>query len=168
MTRVGMVILGAAMLGTAVGLVPAAWPGAAAGVIALGLAAGGRWPAAPTVAACAAVVSTGIGIAAGSAPMIGVAAEGALVLAYLLAADLADARLTGGTRRRVSSGVPVLAAGAAAATACAIAASVDVPASPWLTMIGVVAAGAALITASGSLPIGARGQGRGERVKRAR
>jgi hypothetical protein len=150
MTRIGMVLLGAVMLGTAVGLVPAAWPGALAGAIALGLAVPGRWPAAPTAAASAAVVTTGIGIEAGALPLAGVAAEGVLVLAFLLAADVADTRLPPGTRRWTSTGVPVLAAGVAAAAACAIAATAKVPASPWLAGIGVVAASAVLITATGA------------------
>jgi hypothetical protein len=157
MTRTGAVILGAVMLGTAAGLVPAAWPGAVAGAIALGFAVPGMWPAAPTVAACAAVVTTGIGIAAGMVPLIGAAAEGTLVLAYLLTADLAGARLAGSGQGWASTGVPVVA-GAAAAAACALAAATKVPASPWLTTIGVAAAGAALITASGARPTGDPGQ----------
>jgi hypothetical protein len=79
------------------------------------------------------------------------------VLAYLLTADLAGARLAGSGQGWASTGVPVVA-GAAAAAACALAAATKVPASPWLTTIGVAAAGAALITASGTRPAGAPGQ----------
>jgi hypothetical protein len=148
-TRIGMVIFGAVMLGAAAGLVPAAWPGAIVGAVALGLAVPGRWPAAPTVAACAAVVTTGIGIEAGAVPLLGAAAEGVLVLAFLLAADLAAARLSGNAGHWAASAVPVVAAGAAAAAACALAAATNVSASPWLAMIGVLAAAAALLYAVG-------------------
>ena len=150
MTRIGMVLVGVVMLGAAVGLVPSAWPAALAGAIALGLAVPGRWLAAPAAAAAAAVVTTGIGIQAGPLPLTGIAAEGVLVLAFLLAADVADTRLPPGARRWTGTGVPVLAAGAAAAAACAVTATVNVPGSPWLALIGVAAASAALIIATGA------------------
>jgi hypothetical protein len=144
----GAAAAGAAMLGVAAGFAPAAWPLVIVGVAAVAAAVLGRWPVAGTVAASAAAVTSGIGIIAGTMPLAAAAAEGPLVLAYLLALDLAESRLTSGTLRWVRSRVPVLAAGFAAAVLTAVAAAATVPGSPWLTMAGVVAVGAALLVAA--------------------
>jgi hypothetical protein len=139
---------GAVMLAVPVIAVPAAWPVAVAGAVALLAAVPGRWPAAGTLAALAAVVMGGIGIAAGTVPLPLAAAEGTLVLAYLLALDAAESGLTGGRLQWVRGRLPVLAAGFAAALITAVAAAAAVPASPWLVMAGAAAAGAALLVAA--------------------
>ena len=76
------------------------------------------------------------------------AAEGTLVLAYLLALDAAESGLTGGRLRWVRGRLPVLASGLAAALVTAAAAAAAVPASPWLVLAGAAAAGAALLVAA--------------------
>jgi len=140
---------GAVMLAVPVIAMPATWPAAITGVAA-GLAGlPGRWPAAGTLAAVAAVVAGGIGIAAGATSLPLAAAEGTLVLAYLLMLDAAETGLTGGRLRWARSRLPVLAAGLAAALITAAAAAAAVPASPWLVLAGVAAAGAALLVAAG-------------------
>ncbi len=139
---------GAAMLGVPAGFAPAAWPLVIGGVVAVAAGVLGRWPVAGTFAASAAVVTSGIGITAGTMPLPVAAAEGALILAYLLALDFAESRLTHGRLRWVRSRVPVLAAGFAAAVLTAVAAAATVPGSPWLTMAGVAAVGGALLVAA--------------------
>jgi hypothetical protein len=140
---------GAVMLAIPVIAMPAAWPAAIAGAAAALAALPGRWPAAGTLAAVAAMVTGGIGIAAGATPLPLAAAEGTLVLAYLLMLDAAETGLTGGRLRWARGRLPVLAAGLAAALVTAAAAAVPVPASPWLVLAGVAAAGAALLVAAG-------------------
>ena len=76
------------------------------------------------------------------------AAEGTLVLAYLLALDAAESGLTSGRPRWARGRLPVLAAGFAAALITAVAAAAAVPASPWLVLAGAAAAGAALLVAA--------------------
>ena len=127
---------------------PAAWPVAIAGAAALLAALPGRWPAAGTLAALAALVIGGIGIATGTVPLPLAAGVGTLVLAYLLALDAAESGLTGGRLRWVRGRLPVLAAGFAAAVITAVAAAAAVPASPWLVLAGVAASGAALLVAA--------------------
>ncbi len=140
---------GAVMLAVPVIVMPAAWPAAVAGVAALLAALPGRWPAAGTLAAVAAVVTSGVGIAAGAMALPLAGAEGTLVLAYLLALDAAESGLTGGRLRWARGRLPVLAAGLGAALITGGAAAVTVPASPWLVLAGVAAAGAALLAAAG-------------------
>jgi len=144
----GAAVAGAVMVAVPVIAVPAAWPVAVAGAAALLAALPGRWPAAGTFAALAALVMGGIGIAAGTVPLPLTAAEGTLVLAYLLALDAAESGLTGGRLRWARGRLPVLAAGLAAALITAVAAAAAVPASPWLVLAGVAAAGAALLVAA--------------------
>ena len=67
--------IGAVMLACAVGYTPVAWPAGVAGAAAAALA--GRWAAAGTLAACAAMLIAGIGIASGTLPLPAAAAEGA-------------------------------------------------------------------------------------------
>jgi len=140
--------VGAVMLAVPVIAVPAAWPVAIAGAVALLAALPGRWPAAGTLAALTAVVMGGIGIAAGTVPLPLAAAIGTLVLAYLLALDAAESGLTGGRLRWVRGRLPVLATGFAAAVITAVAAAAAVPASPLLVLAGAAAAGAALLVAA--------------------
>ena len=144
-TSLAVAGIGAVMLAVPVIVAPAAWPATIAGASALLVAVPGRWPAAGTLAALAAVVTSGIGIAAGTAPLLLAAAEGTLVLAYLLALDAAESGLTSGRLRWARGRLPVLAAGLAAALITAVAAMTTVPASPWLVLAGVAAAGAALL-----------------------
>lgn len=59
----------AVMPGVVAGFAPAAWPAAVAGAAALIAALPGRWPAAGTATAVAAVVTSGIGIAAAVTPL---------------------------------------------------------------------------------------------------
>ena len=94
---------GAVMLAVATGYTPAAWPLAVIGAAALAAALPGRWAAAGTLAASAAVIIGVIGITAGTLPLPAAAAEGTLILAYLLALDLAAARLSSGSGRWVRS-----------------------------------------------------------------
>jgi hypothetical protein len=147
-TALAAAAAGAVMLAIPVIAVPAAWPAAVAGAAALLLAVPGRWPAAGTLAALAAVVTGGIGIAAGTVPLPLTAAEGTLVLAYLLALDAAESGLTGGRLRWARGRLPVLAAGFATALITAVAAAAAVPASPWLVLAGAAAVGAALLVAA--------------------
>jgi hypothetical protein len=147
-TSLAAAAAGAVMLAVPVIAVPAAWPVAVAGAAALLVAVPGRWPAAGRLAALAAVVTSGIGIAAGTVPLPLAAAEGTLVLAYLLVLDAAGSGLTGGRLRWARGHLPVLAAGFAAAVMTAVAAAAAVPASPWLVLAGAVAAGAALLVAA--------------------
>jgi hypothetical protein len=140
--------VGAVMLAVPVIAAPGAWPVTIAGAAALLAAVPRRWPAAGTFAALAAVVTTGIGIAAGTVPLPLAAACGTLVLAYLLALDAAESGLTSGRLRWVRGRLPVLAAGFAAALITAVAAMTTVPASPWLVLAGVAAVGAALLVAA--------------------
>jgi hypothetical protein len=139
--------VGAVMLGVATAFCPAGWPVTIAGAAALLAALPARWPAAGTAAAVAALVTSGIGIAAGSLPLPAAAAEGVLILAYLLALDCAETRLTGGMLRWAGARVPALAAGSAAAALIAVAAGTAFPSALWLTVIGPAAAGAALLAA---------------------
>jgi hypothetical protein len=139
---------GAVMLAVPVIAVPAAWPLAIAGAAALLAALPGRWPVAGTLAGLAAVAMGGIGITAGTVPLPLAAAEGTLVLGYLLALDAAESGLTGGRLRWARGRLPVLAAGLAAALITAVAAAATVPASPWLVLAGAAAAGAALLVAA--------------------
>ena len=127
---------------------PAAWPATIAGASALRVDVPGRWPEAGTLAALAAVVTGGIGIAAGTAPLLLAAAEGTLVLAYLLALDAAESGLTSGRLRWARGRLPVLAAGLAAALITAVAPLTTVPAPPRLVMAGVADAGAELPAAA--------------------
>jgi hypothetical protein len=136
------------MLAVPVITAPGAWPVTIAGAAALLAAVPGRWPAAGTLAALAALVTSGIGIAAGTVPLPLAAACGTLVLAYLFALDAAESGLTSGRLWWVRGRLPVLAAGFAAALVTAIAAMTTVPASPWLVLAGVAAAGAALLVAA--------------------
>ncbi|HUY48577.1 MAG TPA: hypothetical protein VMV92_23135 [Streptosporangiaceae bacterium] len=140
--------IGAVMLAVAAGYTPAAWPLGVAGGAALIAGLPGRQAAAGTLAASAAVITAGIGVAAGTLPLPAAAAEGALILAYLLALDLADSRLTGGSLQWIRSRGPVLAAGFASALLTAAAAEAAFPAAPWLVVAGVAAAGAALLVAA--------------------
>ena len=139
---------GAVMLAEPVTVVPGAWPVTIAGAAALLAAAAGRWPAAGTLAALAAVVTSGIGIAAGAVTLPLAAISGTLVLAYLLALDAAESGPATGRLRWVRGRLLALAAGFAAALITAAAAMTTVPASPWLVLAGVAAAGAALIAAA--------------------
>ena len=91
----------------------------------------------------------GIGIASGTLPLPAAAAEGTLILAYLLSIDLAGARLSGGSLPWIRERGPVLAAALAATLLTALAAEATLPAAPWLAVIGVAAAGAALLVAAG-------------------
>jgi hypothetical protein len=141
--------LGAAMLGTAAALDPAGWLIALAGAIALAAALALRWPAAGTGAAAAAVVLAAIGIVARALPGIAVVAGGTMILAYLLALDLAESGAAGGVLRQVRGRALVLAAGLAAAALTALAAAVPAAASLWLIVTGTVAAGSVLLVATG-------------------
>jgi hypothetical protein len=87
---------------------------------------------------------SGIGIADGGLALPLAAAAGTLVLAYLLALDAAEAGLTSGRPGWIRGRLAVLAAGFAASLITAAAAMTTVPASPWLVLAGVAAAGAAL------------------------
>lgn len=129
-------------------ITPAAWPVTLAGALALIAAMPGRWPPAGTLAALAAMVTSGIGIAAGTMPLLLAAASGTLVLAYLLALDTAESGLTSGMPQWIRRRLPVLAIGFAAALVTAAAAAATVPASPWLVLSGVAAVGAALLIAA--------------------
>ncbi len=139
--------IGAVMLACAVGYTPVAWPAGVAGAAAAALA--GRWAAAGTLAACAAMLIAGIGIASGTLPLPAAAAEGTLILAYLLSPGLAGAPLSGGPLSWIRERGPVLAAALAAALLTALAAEATLPAAPWLAVIGVAAVGAALLVAAG-------------------
>ena len=141
-------VMGAVMLAVAVGYTPAAWPAGVAGAGALAAALPGRWAAAGTLAAAAAMLAAGIGVAAGTLPVTAAAAEGSLILAYLLALDLAGARLTSGSRSWIRERGPVLAAGLAAALLTGLTAQATFPAAPWLVVAGVAATGAALLVAA--------------------
>ncbi len=141
-------VIGAVMLAFAVGYTPAAWPAGVAGAAALVAALPDRWAAAGTLAAAAAMLAAGIGVATGTLPLIAAAAEGTLILAYLLALDLADAQLTGGSRPWLRERGPVLAAGLAAALLTALTAQASFPAAPWLAVAGIAAAGAVLLVAA--------------------
>jgi hypothetical protein len=136
------------MLAEPVSVAPGAWPVTIAGAAALLAAAARRWPAAGTLAALVAVVTSGIGIEAGTVTLPLAAASGTLVLAYLFALDAAESGLTTGRLRWVRSRLLVLAAGFAAALITAAAATATVPASPVLVLAGVAAIGAALIVAA--------------------
>jgi hypothetical protein len=136
------------MLAVPVTAVPAAWPVTIAGTAALLAAVTSRWPAAGTLAALAAVATSGIGIAAGAVTLPLAAASGTLVLAYLLALDASESAPTTGALRWVRGRLPALAAGFAAALITAAAAAATVPASPWLALAGAAAIGAALIAAA--------------------
>lgn len=138
---------GAVMLAEPVTVVPGAWPVTIAGAAAL-LAAAAGGQAAGTLAALAAVVTSGIGIAAGAVTLPLAAISGTLVLAYLLALDAAESGPATGRLRWVRGRLLALAAGFAAALITAAAAMTTVPASPWLVLAGVAAAGAALIAAA--------------------
>lgn len=140
--------LGAAMLGSAAGSVPAAWPLAVAGAGALAAALAFRRPAAGTAAACAAVVIAGTGIALGAMPAPAAAADGTLILAYLLALDLAESGAASGGLRQLRSRALVLAVGLAAAVLTALAAAAPVPGSLLLILAGVVCAGSVLLIAA--------------------
>jgi hypothetical protein len=140
--------VGAVMLAVAVAYTPAAWPLGVAGAGALIAALPGRWSAAGTLAASAAMIVAGIGVAAGTVPLPAAAAEGALILAYLLALDLADSCLTGGSLPWIRSRGAALAAGFATALLTTAAAEATFPAAPWLVVAGVAAAGAALLVAA--------------------
>jgi hypothetical protein len=94
------------------------------------------------------MIAAGAGVAAGTVPLPAAAAEGALILAYLLVLDFADSRLTGGSLPWIRSRGAVLAAGLAAALLTAAAAEATFPAAPWLVVAGVAAAGAALLVAA--------------------
>jgi hypothetical protein len=137
------------MLAVPVIAVPAAWPVSIAGAVALLAAVPARWPAAGTLAALAAVVTSGFGIATGVMALPLAAATGTLVLAYLLALDAAESGLTSGRLGWIRSRLAVLATGFAAALITAAAAVIRVPASPWLVLAGVAAASAALLVAVG-------------------
>jgi hypothetical protein len=139
---------GAVMLAVPVLAVPAAWPVAIAGAVALLAALPGRWPGAGTLAALAALVIGGIGIATGTVSLPLAAAEGTLVLAYLLALDAAESGLTGGRLRWARGRLPVLASGLAAALVTAAASTAPAPASPWLVLAGAAAVGATLLVAA--------------------
>ena len=93
-------------------------------------------------------MTSGIGIAAGAVTLPLAAASGTLVLAYLLALDAAESGPATGRLRWVRGRLLALAAGFAAALITAAAAMTTVPASPWLVLAGVAAAGAALIAAA--------------------
>lgn len=138
--------IGAVMLACAVGYTPVAWPAGVAGGAAVALA--GRWAAAGTLAACAATLIAGVGIAAGTLPLPAVAAEGTLILAYLLSLDLAGVRLRRGSLPWIRERGPVLATALAAALLTALAAGAPLPATPWLAVTGVAAAGAVLLLAA--------------------
>ena len=93
-----------------------------------------------------------VSIATGNMPLSAAAAEGVLILAYLLALDRAETRLTGATLRWASARVPVLAAGLAAASVTAasvtaVAAAAALSPSVWLAIVGPAAAGAVLLVA---------------------
>jgi hypothetical protein len=92
------------------------------------------------------MIVAGVGVAAGTVPLPAAVAEGALILAYLLALDLADSRLTGGSLPWISSCGAALATGFAAALLTA--AEATFPAAPWLVVAEVAAAGAALLVAA--------------------
>ena len=147
-TSLGAAVVGAVMLAVPVIAAPGVWPVTIAGAAGLLAAVPGRWPAAATLAALAAMVTSGIGIAAGTMPLPLAAASGTLVLAYLLALDAAESGLTSGRLRWVRGHLQVLAAGFAAALVTAIAGMTTVPASPWLVLAGVAAVGAALLVAA--------------------
>jgi hypothetical protein len=140
--------LGTVMLAVPVIVVPAAWPVAVAGAACLLAAGPGRWPAAGTLAALAAMVISGIGIATGAMALPLAAASGTLVLAYLLALDAAESGLTSGGLRWIRGRLPVLVTGFAAALITAAASAATVPASPWLVLAGIAAAGGALLVAA--------------------
>jgi hypothetical protein len=133
------------MLGVATAFFPAGWPASIAGAAALLAALPTRWPVAGTAAAVAAIVTSGLGIAAGSVPLPATAAVGVLALAYLLALDCAETRLTSGSLRWAGARVPALAAGTMVSALAALAAGAAFPASLWLTVIGPAAAGSALL-----------------------
>jgi hypothetical protein len=133
--------IGAVMLAVAARYTPAAWPVAVAGAAALVAGLPGRWAPAGTLAASAAVITGGIGVAAGTLSLPAAAAEGTLILAYLLGLDLAGARLTSGSLHWIRSRGPALAAGLASALSTAAAAQVTFPAAPWLAVAGIAAAG---------------------------
>ena len=118
------------------------------GAFALVAAIPGGWPAAGTLAALAALATSGVGIAAGTTPLLLAAASGTLVLAYLVTLDAAESGLTSGMPQWVRRRLPVLAIGFAAALVTVAAATATVPASPWLVMAGVAAIGAALLIAA--------------------
>jgi hypothetical protein len=139
---------GAAMLGFPLAFAPGAWPLTIAGAAALLAALPGRWPAAGTAAASAAVGTGCIAIIAGRMPLPATGAEAMLVLTYLLALDLAESRLSSGALRWLRERAAVLTAGLGAAVLTAVAAGATPPASPWLAAAGVVAAGAALLVAA--------------------
>ena len=139
--------IGAVMLACAVGYTTVAWPAGVAGAAAVALA--GRWAAAGTLAACAAMLVAGVGIAAGTLPLPAAAAEGTLILAYLFSLDVAGLRLRRGWLPWIRQRGPVLAAALAAALLTALAAGVPLPATPWLAVTAVAAAGAALLVAAG-------------------
>ncbi|GEM_PF-5826186 len=140
--------LGAAMLSGAAGLAPATWPLAVAGAAAAAVAALTRWPAAGTLAALAAMAAAGAGVAGQAVSAPAAAAEGTLVLAYLLALDLAESGVTAGAARWARRQLPVLAAALGAALLVALASLPHLPPSPWLITAGVAAAGAALLLAA--------------------
>jgi hypothetical protein len=93
------------------------------------------------------VVVSGIGLAAGTMPLPAAACEATLVLAYLLALELADAQLSSGTGRWVREHAPVLAAGFGSAALITAVAGLAVGASAWLAISGAAAAAAALLAA---------------------
>ena len=140
--------VGAVMLAVAVAYTPAAWPLGVAGAAALIAAMPGTWAAAGTLGASAAMITCGVGVAAGTLPLPSAAAEGALILAYLLALDLAESRLTRRSLPWIRNRGPALAAGFAAALLTAAAAEATFPAAPWLIVAGVAATGAALLVAA--------------------
>jgi hypothetical protein len=96
------------MLAGAVGYTTVAWPAGVAGAAAVALA--DRWVPAGTLAACAAMLIAGVGIAADTLPLPAAADEGTLILAYLLSLDLAGVRLRCGLLPWIQERGPVTAA----------------------------------------------------------
>lgn len=156
-TRPGAARVAAAVMGVVMEALPAvavpaaALPLAAAGLLAVLAAAvpgqpaglGLRWAHAGTVAAAAAVAQC----VAGSLPAAALAAEGLLIVCYLILLD-APPRLSGpGARRWAAGQVPGVLAGCAVAGVVLAALAVPGAASPWIALAGLAAAAAAYLFA---------------------
>jgi len=140
---------GAAMLILAAAAQPRAWPLAVFGAAGLVFALPARWPIVGTFTALMAVVLSGFAIAVDRMHPFLAGAEGMLILTYLLALDHAETELTGRPGWWTRDRLAMLALGAVAAAATALAGSASLAPSVWLTAAGAVAVGAALLAAAG-------------------
>lgn len=146
-------------LAVALGLLTAGWPliwapawcFAPAGLAVAAVVAGAvlRWRPGPSLAVAAAIVSCAFS-AAGVAAL---AAEGLLILGYLLAADAPAGLVAPG--RWLRRQVPLLVAGLITAGTALAAFAIRPPASAWLVLTGLAAAVTAYL---GALPAWRRGR----------